>query len=109
MSTAQKQNKQRAYSDSETSKNNSTLKHTNTIQDLVTEIQDLESEIIDMFEVAFHFAGLDPQYFEQALKYYTKIIEHQDEIDEYSAQSIIDIITKIKYQKPQWFLSHTTE
>ena len=40
MSTAQKQNKQRAYSDSETSKNNFTLKHTNTIQDLVTEIQD---------------------------------------------------------------------
>lgn len=75
----------------------------NNTQALLQEIQDLELEILDMFEVAFHFAGLMQEHLQEALEYYTTLIESYDDKVEYNAQSIIQVITQIQCDKPQWF------
>lgn len=67
------------------------------------EIQELESQILDMFEVAFHFAGLKPNNLDDALNYYMEIMESQDDDLPYNAQTIIANILLIRQDKPEWF------
>lgn len=74
------------------------------IQALQEEIQDLESQILDMFEVAFHFAGLQPEYIHEALKYYMEVMESQSDDLPYTAKTIIANILLIKQDRPQWFI-----
>lgn len=76
------------------------------IDSLEEEIQDLESQILDMFEVAFHFAGLKEEHLHDALTYYMDIMESQDEDLPYNAKSIIANILLLKQDKPAWF-QHT--
>ncbi len=85
-----------------------TNKHNTKDRDLESlheEIQDLESQVLDMFEVAFHFAGLQSQYLHDALTYYMDVMESQDDDLPYTAQTIIANIMLIKHDKPQWFAS----
>ncbi len=78
-------------------------------KDLIEEIQDLESQILDMFEVAFHFAGLKEEYLQNALECYMQIMESQDELWEeqpqleYTPQVIIANILQVKDKNPKWF------
>ncbi|EEO24172.1 MULTISPECIES: hypothetical protein [Helicobacter] len=67
------------------------------------EIQELESQILDMFEVAFHFAGLKPSSLDDALNYYMEVMESQDDDLPYNAQTIIANILLIRQDKPEWF------
>ncbi|AQQ59905.1 MAG: hypothetical protein SPJ83_01535 [Helicobacter sp.] len=67
------------------------------------EIQELESQILDMFEVAFHFAGLKPSNLDDALNYYMEVMESQDDDLPYNAQTIIANILLIRQDKPEWF------
>ncbi len=79
--------------------------NTQALQDKIRdeEIQDLESQILDMFEVAFHFAGLKPSNLHDALNYYMEIMESQDDDLPYNAQTIIANILLIRQDKPEWF------
>ena len=69
------------------------------------EIRELELEVLDMFEVAFYFAGLKKEHLQDALEHYSDLLESiQDTKDiEYNAQTIIKIIETIKLDKPMWF------
>ena len=67
------------------------------------EIQELEFQILDMFEVAFHFAGLKPSNLDDALNYYMEVMESQDDNLPYNAQTIIANILLIRQDKPEWF------
>ncbi|TLD82827.1 hypothetical protein [Helicobacter trogontum] len=80
-------------------------KKSHNIQALQDEIQDLESQILDMFEVAFHFAGLKPENLHDALNYYMEVMESQSDDLPYTAQTIIANILLIKQDKPEWFES----
>ncbi len=73
-------------------------------QELLEEIQDLELQILDMFEVAFYFAGIKDEYLQDALEYYMKIIESQDDSIEYTPQIIIANILQVKEKNPKWFI-----
>lgn len=79
---------------------NKTSQNMKALQD---EIQDLESQILDMFEVALHFAGLKPEYLQDALTYYMNVMESQDDDLPYTSQTIIANILLIKQDKPKWF------
>ncbi|MWV60908.1 hypothetical protein DCO58_12405 [Helicobacter saguini] len=72
-------------------------------EQLLEEIRELELEILDMFEVAFYFAGLDSKHLQEAIEYYEEIMESITEDSEYNAKDIIKIIETIKIDKPQWF------
>lgn len=82
-------------------------KKTNNIHNIQSlqddEIRDLESQILDMFEVAFHFAGLKPENLHNALDYYMEVMESQSEDLPYTAHTIIANILLIKQDKPEWF------
>lgn len=82
-------------------KNHNTKLDEQTLQE---EIQDLESQILDMFEVAFHFAGLKPEYIHDALTYYMEVMESQSDDLPYTAKAIIANILLIKQDKPEWFM-----
>lgn len=72
-------------------------------EQLIEEIKELELEVLDMFEVAFHFAGLDEKYFQDALELYEELMESISIDSEYNAKDIIKIIETIKNDNPQWF------
>lgn len=74
-------------------------------EQLLEEIRELELEILDMFEVAFYFAGLKEKHLQEALEYYEEIMESITIDSEYNAKDIIKIIETIKIDKPQWFES----
>lgn len=80
-------------------------KKSHNVQALQDEIQDLESQILDMFEVAFHFAGLKPENLHDAFNYYMEVMESQNDDLPYTAQTIIANILLIKQDKPEWFES----
>lgn len=87
-------------------KSNTTQKSngaTKELQELREEIQDLESQILDMFEVALHFAGLQHEFLQEALNYYMEVMESQDDMLPYTPQTIIANIMLIRRDKPQWF------
>ncbi|RDU69769.1 hypothetical protein CQA66_08885 [Helicobacter aurati] len=46
---------------------------------LQEEIYFLEAQILDMFEVIFFFAGLDPEHLSHALEYYTQLLDSQEQ------------------------------
>lgn len=92
---------QRQGSKTHHNKNHNTKLDEQTLQE---EIQDLESQILDMFEVAFHFAGLKPEYIHDALTYYMEVMESQSDDLPYTAKAIIANILLIKQDKPEWFM-----
>lgn len=82
------------------SKKPQTSKELQLLQD---EVVSLEAQILDLFEALFFFAGLRSQNLQDALAYYTDLLDQEDSQADYDAKSIIRLVSRLREEKPEWF------